>query len=171
MSPDDHNGSGAVPFQDVIDPFIQVCPGPALAVRARLRKENPDEIRLELDPKDDSHGRWLLEKRALELARSHLTRTQRAVIALAAGGEVGRADCSQARGYPGHGAVTPVDSRSSDSRRYYRDIFGGGEIDCVIGCRGRFNAISTNRKPRDIKGQQTLSTTHPTADGSAFLHL
>ena len=34
MSPDDHNGSGAVPFQDVIDPFIRVCPGPALAVRA-----------------------------------------------------------------------------------------------------------------------------------------
>lgn len=34
MSPDDHNGSGAVLFQDVIDPFIRVCPGPALAVRA-----------------------------------------------------------------------------------------------------------------------------------------
>lgn len=57
------------------------------AVRARLRKENADEIRLELDPKDDSHGRWLLEKRALELARSHLTRTQRAVIALALEGK------------------------------------------------------------------------------------
>ena len=62
-------------------------------------------------------------------------------------------------------------SLRSDSRRYYRDIFGGGEIDCVIGCRGRFNAISTNRKARDIKGQQALNTTHPTADGSAFLHL
>ena len=52
------------------------------AVRARLRKENEAEIRLELDPKDDPPVRWLLEERALELARSHLTRTQRAVITL-----------------------------------------------------------------------------------------
>jgi len=62
--------------------------------------------------------------------------------------------------------VSPDDHSGSGAVR-----FGGGEIDCVIGCRGRFNAISTNRKARDIKGQQALSTTHPTADGSAFLHL
>lgn len=27
MNSDDHNGSGAVPFPDVIGPFIRACPG------------------------------------------------------------------------------------------------------------------------------------------------
>ena len=34
MNSDDHNRSEAVPFPDVIDPFIRACPGPALAIRA-----------------------------------------------------------------------------------------------------------------------------------------
>ena len=51
MSPDDHGGSGAVRFQDVIDPFIRVCPGPALAVRAlRLVAYQPVEGILGLEP-------------------------------------------------------------------------------------------------------------------------
>ena len=55
MSPDDHNGSGALPFPDVIDPFIRVCPGPALAVRAlRLVAYQPVEGIAGLEP--DSNG-------------------------------------------------------------------------------------------------------------------
>ncbi len=55
MSPDDHNGSGALPFPDVIDPFIPVCPGPALAVRAlRLAAYQPVEGIAGLEP--DSNG-------------------------------------------------------------------------------------------------------------------
>lgn len=51
MSPDDHNESGAVPFQDVIDPFIRVCPGPVSAVRAlRLVAYQPVEGILGLEP-------------------------------------------------------------------------------------------------------------------------
>ena len=55
MSPDDHNGSGALSFPDVIDPFIRVCPGPALAVRAlRLVAYQPVEGIAGLEP--DSNG-------------------------------------------------------------------------------------------------------------------
>lgn len=57
MSPDDHNGSGAVPFHDVIDPFIRVCPGPALAVRAlRLVAYQPVEGIPGLEPGPNGDG-------------------------------------------------------------------------------------------------------------------
>lgn len=57
MSPDDHNGPGVVRFHDVIDPFIRVCPGPALAVRAlRLVAYQPVEGIPGLEPGSNGDG-------------------------------------------------------------------------------------------------------------------
>lgn len=57
MSPDDHSGSGAIPLQDVIDLFIRVCPGPALAARAlRLVAYQTVEGILGLEPGPNGDG-------------------------------------------------------------------------------------------------------------------
>ena len=60
MNSDDHNGSGAPPFPDVIDPFIRACPGPPLAIRAlRLVVSQPVEgiTGLETNPNGGSPTR------------------------------------------------------------------------------------------------------------------
>ena len=76
MTHHDHNGSVAVPFAHVIDPFIRACPGPASATRAlRLVAYQSVKGILGLEPDPNSDGEKPTRLRRLHEVASALSYT------------------------------------------------------------------------------------------------